>query len=313
MKLIIVEGIPGSGKSSMARFIAIQLERNGYKTRLLHESTLQHPILIEEEITNVVDWRTAFLSNWIKFLEDRKNESDEIIVMESVLFQSPIIKLLHLDIERNFIAEFIEQLYALLAKIDCSLIYLYQSDPSVGIHRMMESRGGEVWLNHTYEKYKDEPYYKNRGQQGKELHLDFLHDYSVIAEVAYSKSNLCSIKIDNTAWEWGKYQNNILKFLNLSHKPDPVISVKELEKFIGIYHNEEMGITIQIEIKNNELIIFNNYILKPRENNKFYLDNISLSLEYIVDNDGEYSALIIFEKDIVGNRNEDGTRFERVT
>jgi hypothetical protein len=89
--------------------------------------------------------------------------------------------------------------------------------------------------------------------------------------------------------------------------------VNELKNYIGEYQNEEMGVTLQIEMRNNDLIIFNNYILKPRENNKFYLDNISMSLEYIIDNDGEYSALIIFEKDIVGNRNENGTRFERVS
>jgi len=313
LKLIIIEGIPGSGKSSTARFIALQFERNGFKTKLFHESTLQHPILIEEEIRNSFDWKTTYFSNWIKFLEDRANESDDVIVMESVLFQTPIIKLLHLDVQRTLIVEFIEQIGALLSQIDCSLIYLYQPDPSVGIHRMMEARGGEEWLSHTYEKYKDEPYYKNRKQQNKEVHLEFLHDYYVIAEQANFKSKLNSMKIDNTAWEWEQYQSRILNFLKLSYKPDPVLNINELEKFTGKFHNVEMDVTVQIEIRNNELIVFNNYILKPRESNTFYLENISMSLKYIADYAGEYSTLIIFEKDIVGNRNEEGTRFERVS
>ncbi|PTX59985.1 thymidylate kinase [Melghirimyces profundicolus] len=43
-KLILLEGIPGSGKSTFTRFIAVQLERNGYKTKLYHETTGDHPL-----------------------------------------------------------------------------------------------------------------------------------------------------------------------------------------------------------------------------------------------------------------------------
>lgn len=313
MKLIIIEGIPGSGKSSTARFIALQFERNGYKTELFHESTLQHPILIDEDIRDSIDWRESYISNWIKFLENRMNNNEEIIVFESVLLQSPIIKLLHLDIDRGLIVEFIDQLNSLLTKIDCSLIFLNQGDPTVGIQRMMKIRGGEEWLNNTYEKYKDEPYYKNRHVRNKELHLEFLYEYAAIAETAYSEAKLTTIKIDNTEWDWNQYHSRIVNFLKLSHKSDPILHADELEKFIGHFHNKEMGLTVQIEIRNNELIIFNHYILKPRDIYKFYLDNISMSLEYLIDSNGEFPALMIYEKDIVGNRNDEGTRFERIS
>lgn len=311
MNLIIVEGIPGSGKSTTARFIALQSERNGLRTKLYHESAYQHPILLEKDISDSVDWRSIYLSKWNKFLAEHAND-DAVIVMESVLFQSPIINLLHSDINRDEIVQFIEELYSLIKTTNGSLIYLYQDDPSFGIDRMLTARGGDTWLNNTYEKYKHEPYYLNRGQHSKDLHLDFLHEYSAIANIAFSKCKLNSLAIENTTWDWSALYRRILNFLELTYSPDPVITTHELEKFVGLFSNEEMELNIQVEIRDQELIIFGDQRLKPKDLNKFYLDNISISLEYISDNNGEFSTLIITEKDIVGNRKDEGTRFVRI-
>ncbi|WHX50948.1 hypothetical protein QNH46_10025 [Paenibacillus woosongensis] len=88
LHLIIVEGIPGSGKSTTARFISLQTERNGMKTKLFHESAFQHPIFLDCEITDPTDWRNIYLANLDRFL-DALPEDNSVIVMESVLFQNP--------------------------------------------------------------------------------------------------------------------------------------------------------------------------------------------------------------------------------
>lgn len=54
MHLVIVEGIPGSGKSTTARFISLQAERNGIETKLFHESAFQHPIFLDREVTDPI-------------------------------------------------------------------------------------------------------------------------------------------------------------------------------------------------------------------------------------------------------------------
>ena len=42
-QLILVEGIPGSGKTTMAEFVDRWLERNGLRSRLYTEGNLDHP------------------------------------------------------------------------------------------------------------------------------------------------------------------------------------------------------------------------------------------------------------------------------
>ena len=49
-KLIIVEGLTGSGKSIMAHFIARQLQYNRIPASWVHEGEETHPILMDIEI-----------------------------------------------------------------------------------------------------------------------------------------------------------------------------------------------------------------------------------------------------------------------
>ncbi|MFC4775448.1 hypothetical protein ACFO9Q_01445 [Paenibacillus sp. GCM10023252] len=312
MKLVIVEGIPGSGKSSTARFISLQLERNGVQTELFHESTFQHPILLEEVINNSEQWQASYLSKWKKFISNNA-DMQTVCVFESVLFQSPIINLLHLDTDQSEIIRFIDEILSSLSTVDCSLVYLYQNDPGVGINRMMATRGGESWLENTYEKYKHFPYYKNRGHSGKELHLKFLDDYSKIAGHLFSECRINSIGIDNSNWEWDQDYGTIMSFLGHDICPDPEISLEELEVFIGFFRSDELGLTIQIQMGKDGLYIFGDQKLKPRDKNKFYLDNISMSLEFLFNGESNPFEVLIYEKDIVGNRNDIGSKFIKIT
>lgn len=308
MNLILVEGIPGSGKSTTARFISLQSERNGLRTKLYHESAFQHPIFIQENSDNHKEWMERYLANWVTYINDQIS-NETTVVMESALFQNPILRLLHMDIDRDEIIEFIDSIYTQLERISCSLVFLYQNDPYVGINRMMETRGGQGWLLHTYEKYKHEPYYVNRGQDGPDLHLDFLLEYAAIARAAYSKSTMGSLAIDNTNWDWAIYQDKILNYYDWVYKPDPAVPLSQLQKYAGVYSNEEMNVNLSIDLKDNQLFIFDSYLLKPKESNKFYLDNISIVVYFVSSHSGEVEQIIIDEKDLVGNRQDEGTVF----
>lgn len=311
MKLIIVEGILGSGKSSTARFISLQLERNNLPAELFHESAFPHPILLEEEIEHSDQWQAAYLSNWNRFLQ-KNSHKESVIVMEAVLFQSPILHLLHLDIDRTEILHFIEQLFAILSRFDCRLVYLYQEDPQTGINRMMTARGGEAWLEQTYKKFEHYPYYQNREPLGKELHLKLLHDYVQIARQAFAKCSLPAAAVDNTNWDWNQDYRTIMDFLGHAIYPDPNLSIEELTAFAGTFRNDERGLTIETKLRDDGLYIFEHYRLKPRDKNKFYLDNVSISLEFLFQGDSSPGEVLLYEKDLVGNRDDEGLRFVRM-
>ena len=48
-QLIMLEGMPSTGKTTNSRFIQIQLERSSMKTEWIHEVAMPHPVLFFDE------------------------------------------------------------------------------------------------------------------------------------------------------------------------------------------------------------------------------------------------------------------------
>ncbi|SEB91668.1 hypothetical protein [Paenibacillus sp. GP183] len=311
MKLILFEGIPGSGKSTFARFISIQLERNGYKPILYHETTADHPIFIKNKLDEANEWMATYERNWNQFLTGEYSE-DSVIVMESVLFQNPILNLLNKDIERDRIKAFIEELSFNLQKHEISLVYFYQEDSVYAIDNMIKSRGGAQFLIQKYEEFKDEKYYINRNNQGPELHLSFLKEYADISKDVIRKVRINAITIENSRKEWQSYEKQLLGEYNLKYIQDPIITQDELHRYVGVFRNIDLNFNVNVELDDGCLYIFGKRKLKIRRKDVFYLDDMSVEIRFI-EYHGEYTQLIIGEKDIFANRNENGTAFERIS
>lgn len=54
-QLILVEGMPSTGKTTNSRFIHIQLERNGIKSEWVHEVAMPQPVLFFDEVGLTLD------------------------------------------------------------------------------------------------------------------------------------------------------------------------------------------------------------------------------------------------------------------
>ncbi|TCM96589.1 thymidylate kinase [Paenibacillus sp. BK033] len=312
LKLIIVEGIPGSGKSSTARFLAMQSERNGNTTQLFHETTYQHPILIEDTISTPTAWMKQYLLNWDRFLEEQRDKKTTL-VMESVLFQAPILHLLHMDLDKEAIIRFIENICARFTDLEFHLVYLYQDDPMIGINRMINTRGGMKRLNEKFEEFKHEPYYVNRGLTNPESHLDFLSEYAQIAKTANSRCSSWSLSIENTNWDWRSYYHTIVDHFGWSFIPDPIVPYSELVNYVGVYHNEELNLHINVELKDGQLFGFGDRQLKPNDLRTFYLDYVSMKIQFNWGPSGQCCGMIVKEKDLFGNRRDEGTKFIKIS
>ena len=60
-RLILFEGMPSTGKTTNARFMQIQLERNGIDARWIHEIAMPHPILFFDEAVLTHDEYNRFI------------------------------------------------------------------------------------------------------------------------------------------------------------------------------------------------------------------------------------------------------------
>ena len=85
-RLIIVEGLTGSGKSIMAHFIARQLQYCGIPASWVHEGAVPHPILIDLD-TSIVQYMAEIRANWIAYI-DQIGSAPEVRVIEASFFNN---------------------------------------------------------------------------------------------------------------------------------------------------------------------------------------------------------------------------------
>lgn len=313
-KLILLEGIPGSGKSTFARFIAVQMERNGYRTKLYHETTGDHPLFLDnnDHDLDIGSWMNAYLENWQRMIDQLK-EMDDSVVLESALFQYPILNLLHKDLERGKITGFIEQICRIAQQIQPVLFYFCQKDQEMAIRKMIDSRGGELYLKQKYEQFMNEPYYKNRGNTGPALHLAFLSEYGQLANMNFHLNKFNKLSVENSKGEWESYQKQLLQFLNLSFYDDPMIDANILKDYAGKYRNEKMNLNLTVEHVDGQLFIFGDRRLRPKNLYQFYLSDISVEVTFNRDENGLVNNLVVGEKDIHVNMKDEGTQFIKIS
>lgn len=309
-KLVFVEGIPGSGKSTFARFLANQFERNGNTCNIFFETTYNHPIIHSESFDDYRMFIESYVERWNKFLLNQ-NDSD-VIVMESALIQSPIVHLLHKDVDRNLIQSLIVNVSKLFREVDCKLIYFYQEDTLAAIHKMIGIRGKEEYLLRKHNEYKHEEYFINRMEQGLKSHIAFFLDYAALANKIVKEVEIETIIIENSKRNYPLYEKQLINEFDLRYIPDPNLDISILKNYTGTYHNQDLNFSFNVELIDDHLFIFGNKKLKPKSSSQFYLDDMSVIVNFI--NEGKKTnRVVITEKDLFANRNDNGTAFERIS
>lgn len=308
-KLIFVEGIPGSGKSTFARFLSNQFERNGYTCMLFLETTFNHPIIHSNSYDDYKAFIESYPERWKNFLLNQMDS--DVIVMESALFQSPIVHLLHKDVERNKIKNLIVNVSRLFEEVECKLIYFYQDDAAKAIQKMIDIRGKEEFLMRKYNEYIHEKYFLNRVEQGPESQINFFLDYANLANTIVKEVAIETITIENSKRNYPLYEQQLIHEFDLKYISDPLLDLSILKKYSGTYHNPDLNFTLNIELIDAQLIIFGNKKLKPKSMNQFYLDDMSVIANFDYDGN-KTSRVVISEKDLFANRNDGGTIFERI-
>lgn len=175
-RLILTEGIPGSGKSTTAQFLARQLAGNGVVGRWWHEEEVGHPVYafgdraslcrILQQLTSG-DWRAvvaAALERWRAFSR-LVQQSDEVVVVDGCLFGCLTWSLFPLDVASEEILDDTRQVAAILQPAQPCLVYLVRPDVATTLRALCDRRGNTI--EQTYvDRATDNPYARRRGLSG---------------------------------------------------------------------------------------------------------------------------------------------------
>jgi hypothetical protein len=251
-KLVIVEGLTGSGKSIMAHFLARQLQQNGIPASWVHEGEEPHPILMDVE-SSIEGYMAEMRERWTAYV-DQVELSDEVRIVEACFFNNLIELLLAHDVDRPRIVQYGDELQALIEPLNPTLVYLVQEDVDRALERNFKVRG-KGFRNYVIRIATDTPLARRRGWEGYEGMVMFWREFVAVTDELFQRYHIRKLKIDNSAGNWDDYNRQVSECLSIPLIPEQGVSQSEAMRLVGAYKDRGSGKEFVVDYEDGELTV----------------------------------------------------------
>lgn len=235
-RLILVEGCPGSGKSSTAQFLCRGLQQAGHKCRWYHEEEQPHPVAATRGVRVARDFRTfgrSSLLRWRDFVA-RARRSDEIHIVESHFLQDLITPLLRVNVKPTRISKLVHRTAEFCARLNPVLLYLHQPDYGASMRRTLDERGPRIEELYIH-RVEASAYGKRRNLQGFDGLVQMGVDVRDLMEQLVGDLDLPALTIDNSSRDWEEHYRQISEFMTVPLEPYPALDAAALADYAGTY------------------------------------------------------------------------------
>lgn len=252
-KLIIVEGLTGSGKSIMAHFIGRQLGANNIPGRWVHEGDLDHPIPGTDVEPDIATFQATMLEQWKNFVTQAQ-ASDTVTVIEAGFFNNLLETLFIENVPQPEILSYARQLEDLIRPLRPALVYLTQNDVPRALARNFDNRG-EGFKQFVVDLVMRTPYAQRHKLIGDAGVVQFWTDFVALTDALYQQFQGDKLRVENSAGEWERYNQQVLSFLSIPWVPTPRLSQNEADLYIGHYQDPSNGRQYRIKYHDEKLFI----------------------------------------------------------
>jgi thymidylate kinase len=216
-KLALIEGSPGTGKSTTTRHIGSALQQLGIACRWYLEEDDPHPIAcLDFAIKELPD---KMIPLWTSFAEHAMQES-VVTIIESRLWQNTALFMFMSNIEVEEIVQFNEQMGQALASLSPILVYLDQEDTEAALRRLYALRG-EKWMQEALEMTTAYPWFQSRGLKDFAGWVQFFAEWQRVITQLFNDWPHRKIKVQNPHDDWERAYQQIDDYLTSVFLHDP--------------------------------------------------------------------------------------------
>ena len=233
-KLVLVDGMPGTGKSTVSQFINMQLRDNGFSSQWHHEEA-NHPVrqfYVAARHQTWSDYAKEVLALWQMYVNEM-GRLNRISVLDAALFQTHVRSMLIFDADRNAILELIHSVASTIAPLNPRLVYLKPASVEEHFREVAQIRGQRM-LGLWVESHDQYPYTLHSSTSGYSAFLAFWEEYGKITDSIYESLNISKLRQNASIESWHARLSQICEFLNLSN-PVGTCSTFDFARFAGEY------------------------------------------------------------------------------
>lgn len=274
-KLILVDGLPGSGKTTTCQWLNRVLKENSISSQWYYELAHNHPIKMnkEENSKSTIGVIGKSLSLWSDLTESI-NSNGGTVVVDSVPFQVNVLPMMNLDLPGEQIAEYFDELEKIIVGLKPFVIYFSPKSVTEHITRTYDCRGHE-FKGRLIKATTNCPYSIKRSYTGLDGSISYWRDYKARCDRLFNQLNVTKIEIDGTFDNWGECHSKILKALDIPQKQRLSVLHKKIVGFEGVFKKCDSGVFCNVKRAEDGLVISN---LVPNLEKKSVLIRLSKNI-----------------------------------
>jgi uridine kinase len=213
--LILIDGIAGTGKTTLARRLHRLVDDEHGNAIVYHEFDTPHPIH-EWDVDDVQTWQRKTIANW-SALTRTLLRTQSVGIVEGSLFQGTVGELLERDNNEDVILEYALQIPSLIQATSPILIYLVPDNIRSHIERTYGQRPGR-WQTKIDHFIQQTAFGRARRLAGLEGYLTFLGTLKRLSDHLFEAYEMKKLRVNVSHGNWDDHDSLITDFLEIVRK-----------------------------------------------------------------------------------------------
>jgi hypothetical protein len=226
--LVLIEGLPGSGKSTTAVKLAEDLTYTGNACQCFLEWDVHHPIPIGDDfsldkvIASSREREPNVLQQWEQLAQAARSQ-ELVTVLESRFWQSSVMMMYIAGMSKEDVLASNQRVIRVIQPVKPVLIYFAIDDPKRFAMRTIQLKEEEwqrsgnpgSWAQHLFDAFDAQPWCTQRGLNGLEGMLALWEEWAQISDELYARLPFPKMTIRNPHEDWPKAMKQMQAFLGL--------------------------------------------------------------------------------------------------
>jgi hypothetical protein len=204
-RLILVEGMIGSGKTTTAGYLADWLSRRGEDVRAFDEGAADHPIRtrrVDELLAAPVPGDPGVYSagQWRR-LAERCLRDEQTIILESIFLQNSVMPAFIDGAPAAAVTDICAEIQRQAAPAEPFLVYLRPVDIAAAIARVHQTRG-EPWSSRNLDFVENSPWARRRNLRGRDAVVRLYQAWDPVVSELFDRYPFGKLMVPDPHHDW---------------------------------------------------------------------------------------------------------------